>query len=146
MVNKKKLGLRLHGLTRFAAAIWALSVWIAITPYVAFANVVDPATWFAAMGFWFAGASFIYDSLTVWPERGKFIGLTPAIMFAIFGIINIVFGLLTFTGSLNPYLGGDLVTYASIFLGLGVVSLFIVSAYEIYAARRLMKYIKNVVR
>lgn len=133
----------MHGLSRYAGALWAFSVWVVITPWVSFIQIVDPATWFAAMGFILAGGAFIYDALTIWPNKGQYVGLTPTIIFIIFGASNILFGGMILNGNLNPYVGtSDLMAFASVTLGLGVASLFITGTYEIYAARHAVKELK----
>lgn len=143
MVNKKKLGLRLHGLGRFAGALWAFSLFVIITPYMNFINIVDPLTWFAGMAFVFAGGEFVYNALTIWPEKGKLIGLTPTIMMMILGVVNFVFAGMIFLNYFNPYTNhSEWIGFASITLGLGTLSLFITGIYEIYAGRHAVKELK----
>ena len=139
LVNKRKLGLRLHGLmTKYLPAILTGSVFVGISNYASFLRIVDPLVWFTTLGFLVGGAAFLYEGLVVFPEKGKFAGLATAILMVAMGVINFILGLAIFMHWFNPYFNNtQLVMFASIMIGFSTILLFIAGTAEVILSRRL---------
>ena len=139
MVNKRKLGLRLHGImTKYVPALWTASVFVGITSYASFFRIVDPLVWFTSVGFFIGGAAFLYEGLIVFPDKGKIAGMAAAIMMLVMGVVNVILGFAIFQGWFNPYFNTSaLVMFSSIMLGLSTLLLFIAGTAEIILSRRL---------
>lgn len=145
MPSKKKVGIRLHAITvRFTPALWALSVWIPMVPFLGFLKVSDPVTWFATFGFLLPGLVFIYDALTILPEKGKFTGISAAVIMFALGAVNIFFSAMVWLHYFNPFSPNSALTpYAVVTLGLGIILLVAGGAIETYIGKRLGQEIKS---
>ena len=140
MVNKRKLGKQVHGImTKYVPALWTFGVFVGITSYTSFLRIVDPLVYFTSVGFVIGGGAFLYEALTVWPDKGKFAGLATAILMLMLGVINFILGIAVFQGWFNPYFNTSiLVLFSSVMLGLSTILLVIIGTVEIALGRRVI--------
>jgi hypothetical protein len=133
LVTKKQAGVRLHAImVRYTPAIISFIVLIPMVPALGFLNVQDPATWLGFLGFMLAGLVFVYDGLSILPEKGKINGLVASFVLFIIGGANIVFAVMIWFGWFNPFVGSSVYTpWATVTLALGTIALFISGTIEL---------------
>ena len=144
MVTKKQAGVRLHTvMVRYLPAIISFLVLVPMVPALGFLNVQDPATWFGFLGFTLAGLVFVYDGLTILPDKGKINGLVASFILFVIGGANILFAILIWFGYFNPFVGDSMYTpWATVTLALGTVALFISGTIELILIKTFNSQVK----